>query len=137
MNNLISHVLCVSFVGKIFLSSVIERNLFLEQKNFVLIAPETPEYRRASVVHTCVGESFLEIGSSFGDCVDRVRRVLTEVKDVPNHNLPSDETNDTIISYPNNPNENVNNRVFCLGIDKSIESIQIAEERYVVKDISF
>ena len=103
-----------------------------EQKNFVLIAPKTPEYRRASVVHTCVGESFLEIGSSFGDCVDRVRRVLTEVKDVPIHELPSDETNDTLVSHPNNnPNENVDTRVFCLGIDKSAESIQIAKERYV------
>ena len=65
-------------VRKSFLLPVLEPGVVTSDR-IVLVVPETPEYRRASVVHTCVGESFLEIGCDYGMCVDRVRKALSEV----------------------------------------------------------
>jgi hypothetical protein len=55
----------------------------------VLIMAETPDYRRAAVVHTCLGDSFLEIGCDYGACVNRVQRALHDVRSVPQN--PQDE----------------------------------------------
>jgi len=49
------------------------------QQHIVIVMPETNDYRRAAVVHTCENESFLEIGCSYGPTVDRMRKVLTEI----------------------------------------------------------
>jgi hypothetical protein len=89
----------------------------------VIIAAETPEYRRASVVHTCVGECFLEIGCDFGPTVDRVQRALTQVSAVP-HVAGKLKEDAGVVPYPNDE------RVFCLGVDKSPESIDIAVSRF-------
>lgn len=92
----------------------------------VVVVPETNEYRRAATVHTCVGESFLEIGCDFGPCVDKVRRALTEVGDVPMH-----AAGDANTARGTGSNQPVGEdcRVACLGIDKAPESIQIAVDR--------
>jgi len=86
--------------------------------NIVVVAPETPEYRRACVVHTCVGESFLEIGCDFGPTVDRVRKALTEVGAVPQ--VVGEEVDEVIVP---------SGKVMCLGVDKSPDSIDIAVSR--------
>lgn len=91
-----------------------------ETWNLVIVAPETPEYRRACVVHTRVGESFLEIGCDFGPTVDRVRKALTEVGAVPRVAGEPIDSDAAVVSPK---------RVFCLGVDKSPESIEIAVSR--------
>lgn len=92
----------------------------------VIIAAETPEYRRASVVHTCVGECFLEIGCDFGPTVDRVQRALSQVGAVPRVSGKLENDDAMALVVPSSPNEE---RVYCLGVDKSPESIDIAFSR--------
>jgi hypothetical protein len=76
----------------------------------VLVTSETPEYRRACVVHT-YRESFLEIGCDFGITVDRVRASLVgAVPRIAGEEEPVDEPR-------------------CLGIDKSPVSIDMAMDR--------
>lgn len=76
----------------------------------VLVTAETPEYRRACVVHT-YRESFLEIGCDFGITVDRVQASLAgAVPRIAGEEVPVEEPR-------------------CLGIDKSPESIFIAMDR--------
>lgn len=87
-------------------------------RNIVLVVPETPLYRRACVVHTCVGDSFLEIGCDFGPTVDRVQGALLGVRDVPR--VAGDDVKSVYIP---------SGRVVCLGVDKSHESIDIAVSR--------
>jgi hypothetical protein len=92
----------------------------IEFGRVVVIMAETPEYRRSAVVHTCIGDTFLEIGCDYGSCVDRVNRALHELPSVPRHpNCPP-------IHLPTIPDS----QRWCLGIDKSLESIEIAKERY-------
>jgi hypothetical protein len=86
----------------------------------VLIMAETPDYRRAAVVHTCLGDSFLEIGCDYGACVNRVQRALHDIRSVPRN--PQDEP-------MNLPPADVG-RVWCLGVDKSTESIDIATKQF-------
>lgn len=94
-------------------------------RNLVLIMAETPDYRRASVVHTCIGDSFLEIGCDYGACVDRVQRTLTEVNSVPQDAAHGP------VALPQ-PDKD---RIWCIGIDKSVESVDIAVNRY--PDVAF
>lgn len=104
----------------------------------VLVVPSTPEYRRAAVVHTCVGETFVEIGCDYGMCVDRVRKALTEVGAVPlvASGNERENGNDRDISAKDGgdgKNDDAcsnSSQVVCLGVDKSPESIEIAIERY-------
>ena len=98
------------------------------------MVPETNQYRRAAVVHTCIGESFLEIGCDFGPCVDRVRKALTEMSAVPMDpaaEIPTDQIKTT--PTKNGSSETIDRkeagRVVCLGIDKSPESIKVAIDR--------
>jgi hypothetical protein len=77
----------------------------------VLVTAETPEYRRACVVHT-YRESFLEIGCDFGITVDRVQTSLVGAV------VPRIAGEEEAIEEPR-----------CLGIDKSSESIDIATGR--------
>lgn len=83
----------------------------------VVVVAETPDYRRACVVHTCFGDSFLEIGCDYGPTVDRVQKALLQSD---NHS-PS-TTDDQA-------------RTWCLGIDKSEKSIRIAKERWVHRHV--
>ena len=126
-----------------FLLPVLEPEVVTSDR-IVLVVPETPDYRRASVVHTCVGESFLEIGCDYGMCVDRVRKALAEVGAVPlvattsiststEDEQCNENANQDITPKDGNNNgdtSNGSNQVACLGVDKSPESIEIAMERY-------
>lgn len=86
-----------------------------------MVLPETHDYRRASIVHTCTGENFLEIGCDFGCTVDRVQNaLLQEYKDEKSLNT---KDNEIVIQ------SSMKKRV-ALGIDKSQESISIAQDRY-------
>ena len=86
----------------------------------VLIMAETPDYRRAAVVHTCLGDSFLEIGCDYGACVNRVQRTLEDFGSVPQ------DPQDGPVQLP--PLDD--GRVWCLGVDKSTESIDIATKQF-------
>lgn len=120
--------------------------------HIVVVAPETAEYRKASVVHTCFGESFLEIGCDFGPNVDRVRKSLIELGDVPPITNTKQNTEETTIVTKEgetkaltgatskggrlrSTGETTAERVVCLGIDKSENSIGIAVERWETKII--
>ena len=118
-------------VRKSFLLPVLEPGVVTSDR-IVLVVPETPEYRRASVVHTCVGESFLEIGCDYGMCVDRVRKALSEVGAVPLVTTAAGDASKTVTAKEddNDKDGSGENLVACLGVDKSPESIEIAEERY-------
>uniref|UniRef100_A0A7S4S4B7 Uncharacterized protein n=1 Tax=Ditylum brightwellii TaxID=49249 RepID=A0A7S4S4B7_9STRA len=98
----------------------------ITQDKIVLVVPETPQYRRLSAVHTCINESFLEIGCDFGPCVNRVRTVLEDVGFVAK--LDED------LSLPEEEEEGDEKKeekcVRCLGIDKSVTSLDIACKRY-------
>jgi hypothetical protein len=83
--------------------------------SIVLVTPETPEYRRACVVHT-YRESFLEIGCDFGITVDRVR-------------LASLRGGSTVARIAGDEVVPIEEEPRCLGIDKSPESIDIAMNR--------
>ena len=124
-------------VRKSLLLPVLEPGVGGASDRIVLVVPETPEYRRAAVVHTCVGETFVEIGCDYGMCVDRVRKALTEVGAVPlvasgdereNGNNRDVSAKDSDDDGENDDNDS--SRVACLGVDKSPESIEIAVERY-------
>ena len=118
-------------VRKSFLLPVLEPGVVTSDR-IVLVVPETPEYRRASVVHTCVGEGFLEIGCDYGMCVDRVRKALSEVGAVPLVATATGDARENVVAKEDsNKNDGRGqNRVACLGVDKSPESIEIATERY-------
>jgi hypothetical protein len=89
-------------------------------ESLVIVMAETPDYRRAAVIHTCIGDSFLEIGCDFGPTVDRVQRALAESLGVPL------DPNDDPVLLP----ACQKGRVWCLGIDKGPESIEVATKRY-------
>ena len=126
-------------VRKSLLLPVLEPGVGGASDRIVLVVPETPEYRRAAVVHTCVGETFVEIGCDYGMCVDRVRKALTEVGDVPlvasgdereNGNDRDMSAKDGGDGENDDTCSNNSSQVACLGVDKSPESIEIAVERY-------
>lgn len=81
-----------------------------QHKNLVIVASETPEYRRACVVHTLPGEDFLEIGCDFGITCHKVQQAT------------GGNTNDLQQRH-------------IWGIDKSPVSLDIARKRY--PDIPF
>ena len=105
-------------VRRSFIIPVLESGVVNER--IVVVAPETNEYRRTAVVHSCVGESFLEIGCDFGPCVDRVRKALTQIPAVPMHSAGKNST-EPVGKGPG--------KVSCLGIDKAPESIEVATKR--------
>lgn len=89
-------------------------------EKLVVVYAETPNYRKGCVVHTCIGDSFLEIGCDYGPTVDRVQGALLEVTSVP------EDPVDGPVMVP----ELLEGKVHCLGIDKSQQSIDIAVERF-------
>ncbi|KAL7436801.1 hypothetical protein ACHAXM_005759 [Skeletonema potamos] len=95
---------------------------------FVVITPETHIYRRIAKVHTTPDDSFMEIGCDYGITVDKIQTSLEEAGDVPKE-WPS-ETNNEVSIDEKNEDDSGCARVSCVGVDRSIESIDIANERY-------
>lgn len=94
----------------------------------VILVPETNIYRRVAKVHTTPDDSFMEIGCDYGITVDKIHKSLEEAGDVPkvwpvekNPNSSSDDINAE--------EKGKDDRASCLGIDRSKESIDIANER--------
>lgn len=85
----------------------------------VIVTPETHIYRRIARAHTTPDDSFMEIGCDYGITVDKIRKAMEDAGDVPRVWPIEDGINDT-------PKEA---KCSCLGIDRSQESIGIANER--------
>ena len=109
-------------VKRKYLIPIFEKDVL--RKRLVLAVAETSDYRRTAAVHTCVTDSFLEIGCDFGPCVDRVRNLLTEKDGV---SMDAGETCANTLSLSADVD---GYRVQCLGIDKAPESIKIAKNRF-------
>lgn len=91
----------------------------------VVLVPETNIYRRVAKVHTTPEDTFMEIGCDYGITVDKIRLSLEEAGCVPRVWTSDDKINER-------DKEESHHRVSCLGVDKSKESIDIANERYDV-----
>jgi hypothetical protein len=115
----------------------------LVPKHIVLIVPETCIYRRLAKIHTTPQDSFMEIGCDFGITVDRIRESLVMAGNVPREWPPSPTSKITSVivkqeeQETNNVCDDINEnkikdmtKVSCLGVDKSKDSIDIANERY-------
>jgi len=98
----------------------------------VVVVPETNIYRRVAKVHTTPNDSFMEIGCDYGITCDKIYNSLLD-KDVPRVWPPpkNEETDpkDTEKKVVENDSKESENRVSCLGIDKSTNSINVANER--------
>ena len=113
-------------------------NTSLLPKHIALVVPETSTYRRLAKIHTTPQDSFMEIGCDFGITVDRVRESLVMAGNVPRDwQTPSSSSSEQEKSVcdDNNNNNNENEtkditKVTCLGVDKSKDSIDIANQRY-------
>lgn len=86
----------------------------------VIVTPETHIYRRIARAHTTPDDSFMEIGCDYGITVDKIRKAMIDAGDVP-------------LVWPiegdvSEISEEVK-KCSCLGIDRSQESIGIANER--------
>ncbi len=84
----------------------------------------------------------MEIGCDYGITVDKIRQSLEEAGDVPrvwreeqimDAMTGDDDKDDIICDEEEEEEEDNHHRVSCLGIDKSVESINIANERCVTK----
>lgn len=107
-------------------------NISYNYPPLVVIVPETNIYRRVAKVHTTPEDTFMEIGCDYGITVDRIRQSLEEAGDVPKvwrDDIPDDNEK---AGSGDNKEENQHS-ISCLGIDKSVESIKIANERYDAK----
>lgn len=110
----------------------------------VVLVPETNIYRRIAKVHATPDDSFMEIGCDYGITVDKIRTSLEDAGNVPKvwNPIPppagimeAETTNkcgDDGLELEEEREEEgeVGKRVSCLGVDKSKESIGIANERY-------
>ena len=95
----------------------------------VVVVPETNIYRRVAKVHTTPNDSFMEIGCDYGITCDKIYNSLLD-KDVPRVWPPpknEEEAKDT--EEKDKDDEESESRVSCLGIDKSTNSIKVANER--------
>jgi hypothetical protein len=114
----------------------------------VVVVPETNIYRRVAKVHAAPGDTFLEIGCDYGITVDRVRCSLASGGDVPLEWPEFTTATTTTTTSVGGGNEEcddgcidsrdgddsieiggVGRGTLCLGVDKSIESIDIANRR--------
>ncbi len=94
----------------------------------VVVTPETHIYRRIAKVHTTPEDSFMEIGCDYGITVDKIQTSIEEAGDVPKE-WPC-ETNNAATIDEKKEDDGTCARVSCVGVDRSIESIDIANERY-------
>ncbi len=103
----------------------------------VVLVPETNIYRRVAKVHTTSEDTFMEIGCDYGITVETIRQSLEEAGDVPRvwreetimDAMTGDDDKDDICDDEEEEEEDNHHRVSCLGIDKSVESINIANKR--------
>ena len=86
----------------------------------VIVTPETNIYRRIAKAHTTPNDSFMEVGCDYGITVDKIRKAMVDAGDVP-LTWPPTETDDS--------SSQEDAEASCLGIDRSQESIGIANER--------
>ena len=93
----------------------------------VVIVPETNIYRRVAKIHTTPEDSFMEIGCDYGITVDKIYKSLEEAGDVPKVWPPVEIEGG--VNGTAEGNEETSDRVACLGVDRSTESIDIANER--------
>ena len=84
----------------------------------IIVVPETNIYRRVAKIHATPDDSFMEIGCDYGITVDKIHNSLQEAGDVPK-DWPVDQKDAS----------KKTNQVSCLGVDRSKESIDIANER--------
>lgn len=101
----------------------------------VVLVPETNVYRRVARVHTAPGDSFLEVGCDYGITVEKIRKSLESAGDVPRA-WPAPGGADAgggdgpcggeAAARPGPERR----RASCLGVDRSRESIDIANGRY-------
>lgn len=94
----------------------------------VVLTPETHIYRRLAKIHCTPDDSFMEIGCDYGITVDKIQTSIEEAGDVPKE-WPCNEVNNEVDEKKEDNDGNCT-RVSCVGVDKSIESINIANERY-------
>jgi hypothetical protein len=73
----------------------------------------------------------MEIGCDYGITVDKIRKSMEEAGDVPLvwKNDDSEEGGNGEDKVQNTELNEVEERVPCLGVDRSVESIDIANER--------
>ena len=97
----------------------------------VVLVPETNVYRRVARVHTTPDDSFLEVGCDYGITVDKIQKSLADAGDVPRvWPAPEDGGGDDSSSGGAGTQPGSGRRSSCLGVDRSQESIDIANERY-------
>ncbi|KAL7529576.1 hypothetical protein ACHAXR_003035, partial [Thalassiosira sp. AJA248-18] len=107
----------------------------------VILVPETNIYRRLARIHTTPDDSFMEIGCDYGITVDKIQTSLEGAGDVPKVWPPVEEEEkngsdgDDGTTTDNDEKKEKGqgwdgDRVSCLGIDRSKESIDIANGRY-------
>lgn len=95
----------------------------------VVVTPETHIYRRIAKVHSTPEDSFMEVGCDYGITVDKIQTSLEEDGDVPKE-WPPETNNEVTVDEKKEDNSGGSARVSCIGVDRSIESISIANERY-------
>jgi hypothetical protein len=104
----------------------------------VVLVPETNIYRRVAKVHTTPNDTFMEIGCDYGITVDKIRHSLEEAGNVPRvwaeknvgGEIIGEDTNNCIAGTTlSEEMDDVKHQISCLGVDKSVESINIANER--------
>eukprot|EP00804_Cyclotella_cryptica_P002604 CCRYP_010424-RA/>CCRYP_010424-RA protein AED:0.20 eAED:0.20 QI:41/1/1/1/1/1/3/458/441 len=104
----------------------------------VIVTPETHIYRRIAKTHTTPDDSFMEIGCDYGITVDKIRKAMEEAGDVPllwpkvcmdgeadSRGAPLQNLTELHL-----PEQQEDKKVLCLGVDRSKESIDIANERF-------
>ena len=101
----------------------------------VVLVPETNLYRRMARVHTTPEDSFLEVGCDYGITVDKIRKSLADAGDVPRVWPAPEEAdggggNDSSRGDSGARPGSERRRASCLGVDRSKESIDIAQERH-------
>lgn len=110
------------------LSPVIEQSIQADRQSslppLVIVTPETNIYRRIARAHTTPDESFMEIGCDYGITVDKIRKCMEDAGNVPV--VWPVETDGTVDLQRNDEEDS---KASCLGVDRSKESIGIANER--------
>ena len=107
----------------------------------VVLVPETNIYRRVAKVHTTSEDTFMEIGCDYGITVDKIRHSIEEAGNVPRvwakdgEIIGEDNKYCTAGTTLHEEMDKIQHRISCLGVDKSVESIKIANERCDAKQI--
>jgi hypothetical protein len=95
----------------------------------VVLTPETHIYRRIAKIHATPEDSFMEIGCDYGITVDKIQSSIEEGGKVPKE-WPCETNNEVVSVHEMKEDDGGCARVSCIGVDKSVESIDIANGRY-------